>query len=179
MAIETEIKYRLTEKQFESIQETLIEIEAEYVGEEFEENIIYSGEMLQSLNAILRIRKIDDKTILTFKKRLPNESGIKEQIEHETVVEDATEIKNIIESIGCEKRLVYEKRRKTWKFREIEVVLDKLPFGLFMEIEGTLLTIKEAEMFLGTDEFEVEHKTYPHLTNELGKTIDNCIEARF
>lgn len=179
MAIETEIKYRLTSDQFERVKRTLVEIDAEYLGEDFEENIIYSGDLLKSLNAILRIRKIGEKTILTFKKRLPSESGIKEQIEHETNVEDASEMQQIIRELGCKKILVYEKKRKTWKFREVEIVLDELPFGLFMEIEGTILTIKEAEMFINADEFEVEHKTYPHLTNELGKVYDNCVESRF
>lgn len=179
MAIETEIKFRLTSEQFEQIQIDLEDLNAEFIGEDIEENIIYGGGHLESLNAILRIRKIGEKTILTFKKRLAGNSGIKEQIEHETVVENAFEIENIIEQLGFEKRLVYEKRRKIWQFREVEIVLDKLPFGLFMEIEGSFMAIKEAEMILEADGFETEYKTYPHLTAELGTKNGKFIEARF
>lgn len=179
MAIETEIKYRLNSEQFGQIEKDLEEFKATYIGEDFEENIIYGGGTLPDLNAVLRIRKIGEKTILTFKKHLAGNSGIKEQIEHETVVENATEIEQIIKELGFEKRLVYEKRRKTWHFREVEIVLDELPFGLFVEIEGTFMAIKEAEMLFGADEFETEYKTYPRLTSELGKRNADLIEARF
>lgn len=179
MPIETEIKYRLTEKQFKQVEQKLNELKAKFIGEDFEENIIYSGEILQSFNAILRIRRVDDKTILTFKKRLPGNSGIKEQIEHETFVENAFETEKIIEQLGCEKKLVYEKRRKIYKFREVEIVLDELPFGLFMEIEGEFMSIKEAEMFIGAEDFEIEYRTYPSLTAELGKSCKDHIAARF
>jgi adenylate cyclase, class 2 len=179
MAIETEVKYRLTAAQFERVGKDLAELEAEFTGEDFEENIIYGGGRLQEMNAVLRLRKIDGKTILTFKKRLPDDAGIKHQIEHETVVENAAETENIFARLGFEKQLVYEKRRKKWRFREVEVVLDELPFGLFMEIEGAFMAIKETEMRLGAEEFETEYKTYPHLTAETGKQNGNLIEARF
>ena len=179
MAIETEVKYRLTAAQFERVEKDLGELEAEFAGEDFEENIIYGGGRLQELNAILRLRKIDGKTILTFKKRLPDESGIKHQIEHETVVENAAETENIFARLGFEKHLIYEKRRKKWRFRKVEIVLDELPFGLFMEIEGEFMAIKEAAMRLAAEDFETEHKTYPHLTAETGKQNGNLIEARF
>lgn len=179
MAIETEIKYRLNKAQFEQVREDLKEFEAEFLGEVFEENIIYSGESLESINAVLRIRKIGETTILTFKKRLPSEAGIKHQIEHETKVEDADELEKIIDNLGFEKRLIYEKCREIWKLREVEILLDKLPFGLYLEIEGTLMAIKEAEMILEADGFEIEHKTYPNLTSELGIQHGNFIEARF
>lgn len=179
MAIETEIKYRLTEEQFDKVQNRLKELNANFCGEEHEENNIYVSESLVALNAVLRIRKIGEKTILTFKKRLSGNSDIKEQIEHETIIENAEEMEKIIENLGFEKRLVYEKHRKTWHFREVEVLLDKLPFGLFMEIEGSFLAIKEAEMFIETEEFIAESKTYPHLTSELGTKKEDHIEARF
>lgn len=179
MAIETEIKFRLSEEQSEFVRESLIELDADFIGEDFEENTIYGGGILQEQNAILRIRKIDSKTILTFKKRLPSETGIKEQIEHETDVSNSSEVEKIIDYLGFEKRVVYEKRRKTWKCRDVEVVLDELPFGLFMEIEGEKKAIDEAVMLLELESFEVEYKTYPRLTSELGKSNGSCFESRF
>ena len=179
MAIETEKKYRLTEEQFKQMPEELKEIGAEFCGEDFEENMIFGGAGLSENNAILRIRKTQNKTILTYKKRIQNEFSVKQQIEHETEVKDFEAIEKIVESLGLVKNLVYEKRRRTWKFRSVEIVLDELPFGFFMEIEGEFTAIAEAEMFIGAEDFETEHETYPRLTAKLGKQNGNAIEARF
>ena len=179
MAIETEKKYRLTEEQFKQMPEELKEIGAEFCGEDFEENMIFGGAGLSENNAILRIRKTQSKTILTYKKRIQNEFSVKQQIEYETEVKDFEAIEKIVESLGLIKNLVYEKRRRTWKFRSVEIVLDELPFGFFMEIEGAFTAIAEAEMFIGAEDFETEHETYPRLTAKLGKQNGNAIEARF
>lgn len=179
MAIETEKKYRLSEEQFKRIADELNEIGAEFVGEDFEENLIFGGGILSEQNAILRIRKTQDKTILTYKKRIRNEFAVKQQIEHETEVADFEAIEKIVESLGLMKNLVYEKRRRTWKFKETEIVLDELPFGVFMEIEGSVTAIAETETMLGAEDFETEHETYPHLTAQFGKKSGNTFEARF
>jgi len=179
MAVETEKKYRLTKDQYDQVQADLKEFKAEYIGEDFEENNLYGNDFLKDKGAVIRVRKIDDKTILTYKQFVTNHSGIKQHIENETAVTDSEQIDAIIEHLGFERRMVYEKRRKTWKFRKVEVVLDELPFGLFMEIEGEMMAIAEAEMFLGADEFEAEQRTYPYLTKELGVRAENRIEARF
>lgn len=179
MAIEIEKKYRLTPEQRQFVLDSLKEMGGQYVGEDFEENVIYSGEALAETGGILRIRKMQDRNILTFKKRFQNESDIKHQIEYETEVSDAGSLEKIIEELGLAPRLIYEKRRETWKFRSTEVVLDELLFGSFMEIEGAITAIKEAEMLLGIEDFETEHETYPRLTARLGSQNGNVIEARF
>lgn len=179
MAIETEKKYRLTEAQKTFVNDALREVKAEYVGEDFEENTIYGGGALDEKRAVLRIRKTEKKTILTFKQRISNAENVKQQIEHETEVIDAEEITKIVENLGFRPHLVYEKRRKTWKFRSVEIVLDTLPFGEFMEIEGEKFAIAEAEMLFGIEDFETVHETYPHLTIEFGKQNGEIREARF
>lgn len=177
--IETEKKYRLTKEQYEQIIEILTELSAEFEGEDFEENTLYGGGILNEQRAVLRVRKIEGKTILTYKRRIQNNLDIKQHNEFETAVADAQMIEKIIENLGFSKGLVYEKRRKTWKFRQTEVVLDELPFGLFMEIEGAITAIAEAEMFLEAENFETEHETYPRLTLKHGASNNGLIEARF
>ncbi len=179
MAIEIEKKYRLTEAQRDEILGRLDEIGAEYIGEDFEENILYRGGILEEKRAVLRVRKIGDKAVLTFKQRIQNQFDIKHQIEYETLVDDPAEIENIVRELGFQKKLIYEKRRKTWRFRDVEIVVDELPFGLFMEIEGSITAIAEAEMFLDIEELVVEHRTYPNLTAEFGRKNEDLIEARF
>lgn len=179
MAIEIEKKYRLTEEQRARVSENLREINAEYKGEDFEENNIFQESVLSENPPILRIRKIAGKTLLTYKKRIQNEFAVKHQTEYETEVGDARATEKIIESIGFVKSLVYEKRRKMWRFKTVEIVFDELPFGSFMEIEGSITAIAEAEMLLDIEDYEVVHETYPQLTARLGKQNGDVIEARF
>ncbi|MBA2735501.1 MAG: class IV adenylate cyclase [Pyrinomonadaceae bacterium] len=179
MAIEIEKKYRLPEEQKQFVLSALADLGAEYAGADFEENMIYGGGVLDENAAVLRVRKTHDKTILTFKKTMNKDFNVKQRTEHETEVANVGELEKIIENLGFEPRLVYEKRRKTWKFRQVEIVLDELPFGDFMEIEGSITAIAEAEMFLDIEDYATEHETYPSLTAKFGVRNGNLIEARF
>lgn len=179
MAIEIEKKYRLNDAQRETVLKNLADIGAEYKGEDFEENILFYGGVLTEKRAVLRLRRIGERTILTYKERVQNDSDIKQQLEYETEIADFDESVKIFESLGFYRSMVYEKRRKTWHFREVEIVLDELPFGNFMEIEGSITAIAEAEILLEAEDFETEHETYPHLTAKFGVKNGNLIEARF
>jgi len=179
LGIEIEKKYHLTTEQARYVEDELAAVAASFIGEEFEENTIYGGGVLDDLAPILRIRRIGSKSILTFKRRIQNGSDVKHQIEHESEISDPESIAAILLELKFSARIVYEKRRKTWRFKNVEIVLDELPFGLFMEIEGSITQISEAEMILGIEDFEVEPQTYPRLATKLGKKVGDVIEARF
>lgn len=179
MAIEIEKKYRLNETQRETVLKNLAEINAEYKGEDFEENVLFYGGVLVEKQSVLRLRRIGERTILTYKEKVQNEFEIKHYQEYETEVADFDESVKIFESLGFHLSIIYEKRRKTWHFRQVEIVLDELAFGSFMEIEGSMTAIAEAEILLEAENFETEHETYPHLTRKLGVKNGNLIEARF
>jgi adenylate cyclase, class 2 len=179
MADEIEKKYRLSEAQKQSVLESLEEIGAQFRGEDFEENILFLSAELLEKQAVLRLRRIGERTILTYKQKVQSKTEAKHHIEYETEVSDFGEISKIIETVGFRRSLVYEKRRRTWNFRQVEIVLDVLPFGDFMEIEGASAAIAETELFLGAEDFEVEPETYPRLTQRYGKKNGNITEARF
>jgi adenylate cyclase class 2 len=179
MAIETEKKYKVDAARREEIISELKEAGAEFEREDFETNSIYGGGKLDENNAVLRIRTIESGSFLTYKKRIENQFDVKRQIEIETKCDDPAALAEIITNLGFVPRLVYEKRRQTWRFRSVEILLDELPFGLFMEIEGSITAIKEAEMILGFEDLEVEHETYPRMTLRLGGEKDGVFEARF
>ena len=86
---------------------------------------------------------------------------------------------SIAVSLGFTPALIYEKRRKSWKLNNTEVVLDELPFGRFMEIEGTAESIETVEALLSLKSSEVVDETYPALTARYGTNVDGVIEARF
>lgn len=179
MSIEIEKKYRLDPERRGELKRELESSGAEFVGREFEENTIFSSDQLRDTGSILRIRKTDNRSILTFKRRIENRFDVKQQIEHETEISDPTAAEAIIRELGLKSVLVYEKYRDTWNFRSVELVIDELPFGDYMEIEGSVTAIKEAEILLGIEDLETEHETYPRLTARFGERNGETTEARF
>jgi adenylate cyclase class 2 len=188
MPIETEKKYRVTKKQRELILQRLPTIGATFHGEEFEENTLYSGGGLDAGFSVLRLRRIGGgadapghghRGVLTYKQRFPSSSSIKQQQEDETQVADTDAMAAILDALGFVPALVYEKRRATWRLAAAEIVIDELPFGLFMEIEGPEAEIRKVERELAIKGLRAEHATYPQLTQRHGKLYDDVIEARF
>ncbi len=179
MPVEIEKKYALTDQQRSGVLASLKNIQATFVREDFEENIIFTGGALNDKSAVLRLRRIGAKTIMTYKERLPSASGIKHQIEHETEVGDFAAAVKIFEALGLTRSLVYEKVRQTWRLNDAEIVLDKLPFGHYMEIEGSIDAIEKTEKLLNIGDLAAVHETYPQLTAKLGRQNGRVIEARF
>ena len=177
--IEVEKKFRLTKRQRDALLKRLPEIGASNEGEEFEENTLYSGAALELRSCVLRLRRVDGKSTLTYKQRMPGAAAIKKQREEETGVADAEAMAAILEALGFTPSLVYEKRRQTWRLGNAEIVIDVLPFGLFMEIEGRASEIKAIERKLGMKDLKAEHATYPQLTAKHGKLRGALVEARF
>ena len=179
MAVEIEKKYRLTNGQHESVRRRLPEIGAQLQGEEFEENTLYGGKGLTVSRSVLRLRRVGESAILTYKKRLPTSSSIKRQQEDETAVGDPQALKAILAALGFTPSLVYEKRRETWVLGKVEIAIDELPFGLFMEIEGKARDIRAVETKLAVKHLEAEELSYPQLTVKKGKKSRGIIQARF
>lgn len=84
---------------------------------------------------VLRIRR-DNQARMTYKGPGRKESGVLSRIEIEFVVEDFQSAKLFLESLGYEKLVFYEKYRATFKLGKTHVMLDELPYGSFVEIEG-------------------------------------------
>ncbi len=177
--LEIEKKYRLSDERRDLIVASLKAAGAVFEREDEEENTIYNGNVLAETGAIVRIRRTATHSVLTYKRRIEGLSAVKRQIEYETEISDPDAADKIVRGLSLTPRLVYEKRRRIWKFRKVEVVIDELPFGLFMEIEGSVSSIKEVEMLLDIEDLEAELDTYPRLTERLGKNVGGVIEARF
>jgi adenylate cyclase class 2 len=180
MGIEVEKKYRLTGEQAGPLRRRLEAVGAcSSAGAEFEENTIYTGPGLDPKRRVLRLRRKGARAIFTFKERGAGHSAIKRQREDETEVSDADALADILDALGYRPALIYEKRRETWQVGGAEVVLDELPFGLFVEIEGEEDEILAAEKLLRLETAEAEHAPYPELTLRHGKKNGDVVEARF
>jgi adenylate cyclase class 2 len=179
MPIEIEKKYRLNRLQRLALNRRLREVGATEHQLEFEENTIYGGGRLDFGGCALRLRRVGRRAILTFKQRLPTQSPIKHQREEETEVAKADALNTILEALGFRPALVYEKRRRRWQLGRAEVVVDELPFGLFMEIEAPEKEIARIEKLLGAEVLPAVMETYPTLTTRFGRERNGVIEARF
>src|SRR5207237_5866321 len=131
------------------------------------------------LRCALRLRRVNGTAKLTFKQRRPSKSAIKYQQEEEVAVADAEAMAAILSALNFRPGLIYEKRRTRWKVGKAKVVIDELPFGLFMEIEAPVKEIKRVEKLLGAEKIPGVMETDPSLTRAFGVGRGRVIEARF
>lgn len=179
MPIEIEKKYRLTKKQRQEVLGRLPEIGAKREGEDLEVNTLYTGETLDVERSVLRLRRIGDSGVLTYKESLSLRLDMKHRREDETRVGDPDAMELILEALGFTPAVVYEKRRETWRLAQTEIVIDELPFGLFMEIEGSEKDIREVESKLAMKRLRTEPLSYPRLVLKHGAKNGGIIESRF
>ena len=179
MGIAIEKKYRLTSELREQLIRRLRESGARLEGEEFEENTLYAGGSLDSSTQALRLRRVGEFATLTYKERFTSASAVKRHREDETGIEDAGALVFILDALGYKPALVYEKQRATWRLKDVEIVVDELSFGHFVEIEGEEDAITEVEQILGLADAEPEMETYPALARRYGQQRGDVVEARF
>jgi adenylate cyclase, class 2 len=90
---------------------------------------------LRKEGRVLRLRQ-DDKVRMTYKEAGNLEDGVLSRTEIEFVVDDYQKAKQFLEALGYEKQVFYEKLRTTYDLNDTHVMLDELPYGNFVEIEG-------------------------------------------
>ncbi len=142
MATELESKIRVSSH--EPIRERLRAAGAAYVGRVLETNRILDdddGRLLRE-GCGLRIRCIDvldgrgPKPTITFKGR-KSPGRFKQREEWESEIEDADAMASIFAALGFSDRIIFEKRRESWRLGACSVELDEVQkLGLFVEVEG-------------------------------------------
>lgn len=150
-SLEIEVKFLVTDEG--AFREKLKAAGAELVRDRLHErNVRFddkAGTLLKE-GKLLRLRQ-DDAARLTFKgiahEDRQSEAKVREELE--TTVGDFELVKAILGRLGFEPRQVYEKYRETFRLGDVEVVLDELPFGRFVELEGSEVDIREAARRLG------------------------------
>ena len=104
----------------------------------------------RSLRA-LRLR-MDTAARMTYKGPPQEDAGARLRQELEFTVSDFDMARALLEALGYQVIVMYEKYRATYRLGELLVTLDEMPFGTFAEIEGPGgETIQEAARQLGLD----------------------------
>jgi len=119
----------------------------------YEENLLFDtpDEQLTRQGRVLRLRR-DQRNRITYKE-LPAQHDPDFKVRHEFEVEvsDFTQAYTILEKLGFAPALRYEKYRETFSYQGAEIVLDEVPFGIFMEIEAPREVIRSIATALGLD----------------------------
>ena len=131
-----EIEVKLPISDPDRLRARLREIGAVCEGASGEENIVFdrNGE-LAARGEVLRLRQ-DRRAWLTWKGPATSANGLKSRAEAQTVVEDFAACRMVLEQIGFRPAVSYAKQREVWLCDGVEVSLDQLDFGDFVEIEG-------------------------------------------
>lgn len=90
---------------------------------------------LLATGKLLRLRK-DTRARLTYKGAGSEVGGARLRQELEITVSDFDTTRKLIEALGFQVQMIYEKYRTTYSLGETEVALDAMPTGDFLEIEG-------------------------------------------
>ena len=152
MSTETESKFRLDD--CPALEPRLAAMGKLRTPWHFEANTVYDrdGELLGA-RKLLRLRQAGDEALLTFKEPLaePSPAGVKALREVECAVASFTQMDLVLRGLGYVARLRYEKFRAVWDLDAARVFLDILPFGHFLEIEGTPQAIATTAQALTLD----------------------------
>jgi adenylate cyclase class 2 len=84
---------------------------------------------------VLRLRQ-DAASFLTFKGPQRQGETVSARQEIEFQVSDFTAARHLLEALGYQVAVIYEKYRTTYQLGSLVVTLDEMPFGSFIEIEG-------------------------------------------
>ena len=139
----------------ETVRARLKTVGAELVAPRVHEhNIRFDtpDEALLRRRELLRLRQ-DTRVRLTFKGQAAvdptSEAKVHEEIELE--IADFERMSTILGRLGFLPAQTYEKFRETYHWGGVEIVLDEMPFGDFVELEGAEAGLKEAAASLGLD----------------------------
>jgi predicted adenylyl cyclase CyaB len=147
--METEFKIEVAD--LEAVRARLREAGATLVETSDEENVYLdrSGG-LERRHEILRVRR-DARVRVTWKGPTDFQGGVRNRPEIEVEVSSFDDAIEIFERLGFQPIERLAKHRETWRLAGVEVALDTLAFGQFVELEGGDAAIRWVASLLGLD----------------------------
>ena len=134
---EIEVKFYLANPG--RLRQRVIDSGAELVqARVFEQNLRFDTPdmRLRSRAEVLRLRQ-DDQTILTFKGPGEIVDGVISRQELEVSASDFQTTRAILEGLGFQVFMTYEKFRQNYRLNGLVASVDELPYGNFIELEGS------------------------------------------
>ncbi len=137
MKKEIEVKIELTPEEFNNLVGNFNDFH-------FERTFGYFKEDFSNINEGIfpRIKYVEGKKkeiILTVKRKTKENNQFFEREEMEVKIQEGESVetlREILKSLGFNKEIIFEKKRKNVFKDNIVISFDELPFGFFVEIEG-------------------------------------------
>lgn len=132
---------------------------------------------------VLRLRQ-DTAARMTYKGPGETIDGVHARREIEFTVGDFQSAQLLLESLGYQVSLMYEKYRTTYSLDGLQVTLDEMPYGNFSEIEGTDTSAihhaaKKLDLIWEARILESYTTLFDQLQEKLGLTFQNLSFANF
>ena len=117
----------------------------------FEDNTLFdrAHDPLHRARKALRLRRVGERAVVTYKGPVEGDHRHKVRIEHETDVADGDAAERILRALGYEPHWRYQKYRTEFVLEGLHLCLDETPLGCFVELEGPPDEIDRAAERLG------------------------------
>src|SRR5688572_8777912 len=138
MTPNTETEIKLYVPHLELVQVRLERVGAKLTAPRvYERNVRYENaeKSLTPNGIVVRLRQ-DSRVRLTYKEGGSVQEHVVSRTEIEVEVSDFDAMEIILGKLGYHPHMVYEKYRTTYELDDAEIVLDEMPYGNFVEIEG-------------------------------------------
>ena len=134
--VEMEAKFYV--RDLEQIEHRIVDLGGEMVqARTFETNLRFDTpkrELADSFQ-VLRLRQ-DTRARMTYKGPSDPNSSVSARPEYEVEISDLNTARVILEALGYQVATIYEKYRAAYDLEGVEISLDEMPFGYFVEVEG-------------------------------------------
>jgi len=162
-SVECELKFRLAgPADHARLLAALRKLGYRLEGPYDEENFRFVGPGKTTRRTTLRLRVLDGgpRGVLTAKGEAHFVAGVKVREETEVDVADAHATLDLLAQLGFQVLVIYRKHRSVWKQGAVNVTLDRLDFGHFVEVEGPLEEIPAVARSLGLDPAKAVKDSY-------------------
>lgn len=174
-----EIELRLKVENKEELVKKLLKLGAKFKGKKKQTDILFDskyftfGDWDQALRLRTEVEGKKTTAGLAFKGTPTHtEQGHKIRDEFETEA-DGDVMRKILNSIGFWEADVIEKERENYEYKDLNIVIDTLEFGTYVEFEGKSEDIEELRKKLGLEKAKPVKEGYVALKRQWKKRIDN------
>jgi adenylate cyclase class 2 len=165
----TETELKIPVPDLDSVRQRLADSNAREIhAAEREVNVLFDsadGDMTRA-DRVLRLRRMGRARRLTLKGPPRFEGQIKHREELELEVGDVETMAAILDRLGFQPTLRYEKDRETWEIHGVTVTLDHTPMGDFVELEGAADRLAAAAESIGVAVADAVRGSYISLWQE-------------
>lgn len=174
--IQKQVKFQI--KDFDIISKKLIDLEAVFIGGFFEKTIRYDTDNHCLFDQGIFIRtKSGLRNVLTLKEKTSeNDNTWLERYTTEVEIEDVEKIEYILSRMGFINKVIMEKYRLYFKWNHIEISIDELLFGIYLEIKGEDKEIKKLSRQLGFKNKDMITVTYWDIYDKIKTKDSNHIQ---